>query len=128
MALPIFSQEQLNKSVAAGQSELSQRAGSLYSSTSAAANSKLQSYGLPSLSSFGDTPIGIGDSLQNSQSNGNAFKVRLVSVLSMNSNIPSDIKQVSFDATPTLSENRTVEYIAVQPVHMPGGIQVYKFT
>lgn len=119
MALPIFTQDQLNKRLPAGQD---------YSSAGANANSQLQSYGLPSLPSFGDTPIGLGDSAKNSQSNGNAFKVRLVSVLSMNNNIPSEIKQVAFDVTPGLSENRSVEYTAVQPVHMPGGIQVYKFT
>lgn len=128
MALPIFTQDQINKSVSAGREYASEKASSLYSSAQASANSQLQSYGLPSLPSFGDTPIGVGDSLKNSQSNGNSFKVRLVSVLSMNSNIPSEIKQAAFDVTPNLNENRTVEYTAVQPVHMPGGIQVYKFT
>lgn len=128
MAIPIFTQDQLNKPIAQGSTYAKERANSLYSSASSRANSQLQSYGLPSSPSFGDTPIGLGDSLQNSQSNGNSFKVRLISVLSMNNSVPSDIKQVAFDVTPALSENRTVEYTSVQPVHMPGGIQVYKFT
>lgn len=54
------------------------------------------------------------------------FKVRLVSVLSMAQNAPGDIKQVVFDVTPVISESRTADYSPVQPIHMPGGIQVYK--
>ena len=30
--------------------------------------------------------------------------------------------------TPTLTESGGVEYAPIQPIHMPGGIQVYKFT
>lgn len=56
------------------------------------------------------------------------FKVRLVSVLDMLNNAPGDIKRVIFEVTPTLSETQGVEYASVQPIHMPGGIQVYKFT
>lgn len=61
------------------------------------------------------------------QSNSN-FKVRLVSILDLVQGAPGDIKQVVFEVTPTLNEVRNVEYSSVQPVHMPGGIQVYKFT
>lgn len=56
------------------------------------------------------------------------FKVRLVSVLEMIQGAPGQIKQVIFEVTPTLSESRTVDYSSVQPIHMPGGIQVYKST
>lgn len=56
------------------------------------------------------------------------FKVRLVSVLDMVQGAPGEIKQVIFKVTPVLTESRTVEYTAIQPIHMPGGIQVYKNT
>lgn len=56
------------------------------------------------------------------------FKVRLVSVLTMLQGAPGDIKQVVFEVTPTLSETRSVDYNTVQPIHMPGGIPVYKTT
>lgn len=49
-------------------------------------------------------------------------KVRLVAVR----NFPRD--KVIFEVSPTVSESRTVEYIGVNPVHMPGSIQVYKRT
>lgn len=35
---------------------------------------------------------------------------------------------VLFEATPSFSENRSVEYTPVAPVHLPGSIQVYKRT
>jgi hypothetical protein len=56
------------------------------------------------------------------------FKVRLVSILEMVQGAPGDFKQVIFEVTPTLTESRSVDYSAVQPIHMPGGIQVYKFS
>lgn len=48
-----------------------------------------------------------------------SYKVRLVSVADERS-------VVKFDATPTFSESRQVDYAAVAPIHMPGAIQVYK--
>lgn len=35
---------------------------------------------------------------------------------------------VSFDASPTISENRNVNYNTLEPLHAPGQIQVYKNT
>ncbi len=35
---------------------------------------------------------------------------------------------VSFDASPTVSENRNVNYNSLEPLHAPGQIQVYKNT
>lgn len=35
---------------------------------------------------------------------------------------------VSFDASPTVSENRNVNYTSLEPLHAPGQIQVYKNT
>lgn len=37
-------------------------------------------------------------------------------------------ERVIFEVSPTLSESRTVEYAGVNPVHMPGSIQIYKRT
>ena len=65
---------------------------------------------------------------QGSTSNTGAFNVRLVSVLQMLNALPSNITQVVFDVTPTIAETQSVEYSTVQPIHMPGGIQIYKFT
>lgn len=62
------------------------------------------------------------------------FKVRLVSVLNniASTQAPGDRRfgsqQVIFENTPTFSESGGVEYTPVQPVHMPGAIQVYKNT
>lgn len=50
------------------------------------------------------------------------YKVRLFAVR----NFPSSY--VVFEASPTVSESRSVEYAQVAPVHMPGSIQVYKRT
>jgi hypothetical protein len=50
------------------------------------------------------------------------YKVRLFAVRKF----PTE--HVIFEASPVLSEARTVEYAAVTPVHMPGSIQVYKRT
>jgi len=52
------------------------------------------------------------------------YKVRLHAVRGY----PSREGTVVFDASPTLSESRSVEYAGVTPVHMPGSIQVYKKT
>lgn len=51
----------------------------------------------------------------------NNYKVKLVSVVDPRS-------RVIFEATPTFTENRSVSYTPVTPVHMPGSIQVYKNT
>ncbi len=57
------------------------------------------------------------------------YKVRLVSVIGLaNAFSPGDINSVIFEATPGFTESGTVEYSQVQPVHMPGSIQTYKFT
>lgn len=50
------------------------------------------------------------------------YKVRLFAVR----NFPNE--RVIFEVSPTVSEGRTVEYNAVNPIHMPGSIQVYKRT
>ncbi len=70
---------------------------------------------------------GLGSS-QSANNSPGAFKVRLVSVLDMLNGAPGDIKRVIFEVTPTISESQGVEYASVQPIHMPGGIQVYKYT
>jgi len=49
------------------------------------------------------------------------YKVRLVPVI-------NEADFVKFDVTPEFSENRSVEYTPVSPIHMPGSIQVYKNT
>lgn len=60
------------------------------------------------------------------------YKVRLISVL--NNIATSDRsnqftrQEVVFENTPTFSESGAVEYTPVQPVHMPGAVQVYKNT
>ena len=57
------------------------------------------------------------------------YKVRLVSVLGLATAFqPGDINSVTFEATPSFTENGGVDYTAVQPVHMPGSVQVYKYT
>lgn len=48
-------------------------------------------------------------------------RVRLVSVRDEN-------LRVEFKVTPTFTENRSVEYTPITPIHMPGAIQVYKNT
>lgn len=37
-------------------------------------------------------------------------------------------RTISFDASPTVSENRNVNYASLDPLHAPGQIQVYKNT
>jgi len=55
----------------------------------------------------------------------NVYKVKLVT--QRTSNEPkSERTSVVFDATPDLSESRTVNYSTVEPIHMPGQIFVYK--
>lgn len=49
------------------------------------------------------------------------YTVRLVSVA-------DEQRAVRFKVTPTFSENRSVDYASVAPIHMPGAIQVYKNT
>ena len=48
-------------------------------------------------------------------------RVRLISVR-------DESIRVEFKVTPTFTENRSVDYTAVTPIHMPGSIQVYKNT
>lgn len=55
------------------------------------------------------------------------YKVRLMSVASVAQGIGSE-DTVIFEVTPQFSENREVEYTTLTPVHMPGGIQVFKNT
>lgn len=49
----------------------------------------------------------------------NQYRVKLVSVW-------SPYSRVEFEITPTFSENRSVEYTPVTPIHMPGSIMIYK--
>jgi hypothetical protein len=56
---------------------------------------------------------------------GNVYRVKLVSQRTVNEPIRNQ-ERVVFNATPELSENRTVNYSTVEPVHMPGQIFVYK--
>lgn len=51
----------------------------------------------------------------------NIYKVKLLSVFD-----PSI--RVTFETTPTVTESGSVEYSPVNPVHMPGSIQVYRHT
>ena len=56
------------------------------------------------------------------------YKVKLVSATSLGRSSPSDIERVIFQVSPTVNEDRSVEYTAVSPIHMPGSVQVYKRT
>ncbi len=78
--------------------------------------------------SIADGFSGFGSKIHAGSQNKGNFKVKLVSILSLAQNSPSNITQVVFEVTPTISESGGVEYTSVQPIHMPGGIQVYKFT
>jgi hypothetical protein len=63
------------------------------------------------------------DNLQNN------YKVRLIAVSSLLfGTSSSSASQVTFEVTPTFSESGDVGYDAIQPIHMPGGMQVYKQT
>ena len=52
---------------------------------------------------------------------GNPYKVKLTAAAQFG-------RTVSFDASPTISENRNVNYNSLEPLHAPGQIQVYKNT
>lgn len=56
------------------------------------------------------------------------YQVRLVPISSMKFGDMSTIaaSQVVFEVTPTFTESRTVNYSPVEPVHMPGSIQMYR--
>lgn len=54
------------------------------------------------------------------------YKVRLISVASLAGIGAYD--EVVFNVTPRFSENHEVEYTSLTPIHLPGGIQVYKNT
>ena len=58
------------------------------------------------------------------------YKVRLIPISSMKFGDTSTIAdtQVVFEVTPSFSETRSVAYSAVDPVHMPGSIQMYRST
>jgi hypothetical protein len=56
------------------------------------------------------------------------FKVKLISATSLRNKNPADIERVVFNVSPTVTEDRSVEYSAVSPIHMPGSVQVYKRT
>jgi hypothetical protein len=59
----------------------------------------------------------------------NNYKVRLIAVSSIISGISSSTaSQVAFDVTPTFSESREAVYESIEPIHMPGGMQIYKRT
>jgi len=51
----------------------------------------------------------------------NPYKVRLIAA-------GSSGDRVSFDASPSVSETRSVNYTSLEPLHAPGQIQVYKNT
>lgn len=56
----------------------------------------------------------------------NKYKVRLMPANILAGN--KDARGLSFDASPNISESRTVNYNALDPLHAPGQIQVYKNT
>ena len=57
------------------------------------------------------------------------YRVRLIAVASFyGAANSSEMQQVIFKVTPTLTESRRVEYNPVSPVHLPGSIQIYKNT
>lgn len=61
----------------------------------------------------------------------NSYKVRLIPIASLIDENDLDAirnSQVRFESTPTFSESGSVEYTPISPVHLPGSIQVYKFT
>jgi hypothetical protein len=61
----------------------------------------------------------------------NNFKVRLISVLNDVAQTGSTQfrgQEVVFENTPAFSESGGVEYTPVQPIHMPGAVQIYKNT
>lgn len=60
----------------------------------------------------------------------NNYNVRLIPFTSLTFGDVQTVteSQVIFKVTPTFSESRTVDYASVTPVHMPGGMQIYKRT
>lgn len=61
----------------------------------------------------------------------NQYRVRLIPVSVLSSGADTStirLSQVNFDATPAVSESRTVEYVSSSPVHMPGSVLMYKRT
>lgn len=60
----------------------------------------------------------------------NNYRVRLIPISSMKFGDTSTIAdtQVVFEVTPSFSEVRSVTYSPVDPVHMPGSIQMYRST
>lgn len=61
----------------------------------------------------------------------NNYRVRLIPIVTFATNNDPDAirqSQVAFDVTPNFTESGSVEYSPVNPVHMPGSVQVYKHT
>lgn len=57
------------------------------------------------------------------------YKVKLVSVLNGTGyDARSRHFVVTFETTPSFSESGSVEYSQLNPIHTPGGIQIYKYT
>ena len=58
------------------------------------------------------------------------YRVRLVPITATRKGQSSDItnSQVIFEVTPNLTETGSVDYSTINPVHLPGGIQIYKHT
>ncbi len=58
----------------------------------------------------------------------NKNKVRLMPAAALAPNAPAGARALTFDASPNVSESRTVNYNSLDPLHAPGQIQVYKNT
>ena len=56
----------------------------------------------------------------------NPSAIRLIAATSFSNGMGDDI--VVFDATPTFTENRSVVYSQLSPIHLPGEYQVYRNT
>lgn len=146
---PIIKQQDLNRSFqapSAGQvnqdafKQVSQALPGASSITDTLKNAQngLQTYGLGDLNNFfNDTPLSgflsgtdlFGSADLSGTAQTTQFKVRLVSVIDLaRAFTPGDINSVIFEVTPSFSETGSVEYTAIQPIHMPGGIQTYKYT
>ena len=73
--------------------------------------------------------LGGSGNTESDVTNTGRYKVRLVSVIGLSTAFnPGDISSVVFENTPGFTETGGVEYAAVQPIHMPGSVQMYKFT
>lgn len=81
-----------------------------------------------SLSGISRLPNGEGVTNTTNRDPLDNYKVKLISATNLHSANPDQIERVVFDATPTVNEDRMVEYNAVSPIHMPGSVQVYKRT